>query len=99
MIQYGRDDVDYETWFTSWSKQLAKNYTVAELEVQLYGIQVAGKKAAKSHLMAIDASTSMTGNSMRRAHTGNVAGACGDKAIALKSAITIHELFPEEAKK
>lgn len=97
-IQYTRDDVDFETWYSSWMKQLAKFYTVAELEEKLYGAKREANRAATSHLRAIQRTHSMTSNSQARAHAHNVTAAAGDYAIALRGAIEIHQLFPEMAK-
>lgn len=95
--QYSRDDVDYETWYSNWSRTLASNYTIRQLEERLYGVRAAGKKAAESHLRAIDATHSMQSQSARRAHTKNVVAASGDERLAIEGAIEIHELFPEHA--
>ena len=95
--QYGRDDVEYETWYSTWAKTLASNYTRGQLEERLYGVSVAGKKAAASHLRAIDATHSMQSQSARRANTRNVVAASGDERLAISGAIEIHELFPEHA--
>ena len=97
MRQYGRNDVDYGSFYSPWMKRLALSHTQAELERQLYGAQTEASKSAQSHLRAIDASHSMSGQSMRRAHARNVTAAAGDTAIALRGALEIHELFPEYA--
>lgn len=95
--KYGREDVDYETWYSDWMKQLARRHTRVELE-RLLGIKSAeASKAAQSHLRAIQATTSMQSNSQRRAQTGNVVRAAGDYMIALNGALEIHDLFPEHA--
>jgi hypothetical protein len=98
MRQYGREDVNYESWYSPWMKQLAKNRTAAELEYMLTGKRREAKAGAVSHLRAIDACHSMAGQSMRRAHARNVTAAAGDYAIAIEGALEIHELFPEHAK-
>ena len=36
MRKYGREDVDYETWYSPWMKQLALNYTRKELERRIH---------------------------------------------------------------
>lgn len=96
--KYGREDVDYESFYSPWMKRLALAHTKAELERQLYGASAEASRAAKSHLRAVEASHSMSGQSMRRAHARNVTAAAGDTAIALRGAIEIHDLFPERAK-
>lgn len=97
--QYGREDVDFETWYSPWSKQLAQNYTRAELEKRLGIASENSAKAARSHLRAIQATHSMTSQSQRRAQSGNVVAATGEEKIALRGALEIYDLFPEHTKK
>ena len=93
--QYGREDVNYSTWYTDWMKLLAKKYTRVELE-RLLGIKtVEAKKAGDSHLRSIEKSTSMAGNSSKKAAARNVVVAAGDYKIALAGALEIYDLFPE----
>jgi len=96
--QYTRDDVEFETWYTPWMKQLAKLNTVEELKQKLYGANVDVKRNGLAHLRAIDKTASMSGNSAARAHGRNLVAASGDYAIALRGAIEIHDLFPEYGK-
>lgn len=98
MRQYGRDDIDYETWYSAWMKSLARTYTREELECQLYGASAAAKSGAAAHLRAVEATHSMGSQSARRAHARNVTAAAGDHAIALRGALEIHEMFPEHSK-
>lgn len=98
MRKYTRNDVEYSTWYSTWMKQLAQNYTEQELECMLYGASKDAKHSALQHLNAIAKSHSMSSNSQRRAQTRNVTAAAGDKAIAIRGAIEIHELFPEFAR-
>ena len=98
MRQYGRDDVDYETWYSSWMKNLAKQHTRTELDQMLYGAQSAANKAAHQHLRAVQRSHSMSSNSMARAHARNNVEASGELRIAISGALEIHDLFPEHAK-
>ena len=98
-IQYTRNDVDFETWYSSWMKQLAKSYTVKELEIKLYGAKSEAEKSSRNHLRAIQRTHSMSSNSQARAHARNITAAAGDYAIALRGAIEIHQLFPEQAKR
>ena len=67
MRQYGRDDVPFDTWYSPWMKQLAATRTRAELEALLHGKRSEASKAARSHLRSIQATASMSGQSMRRA--------------------------------
>lgn len=96
--KYGRDDVDFATWYTPWMKQLAAHLSRSEIEKRLGVATFEGRKAARRHLAAIEATSSMHSQSQRRAQTGNVTRAAGEEAIALRGAIEIHELFPEHAK-
>ena len=96
--QYTRNEVDFATWYSAYAKQLAAQFTAAELTAKLYGANAEGKRASASHLRAIDKTSSMTSNSAARAHGRNVAAASGDYALALCAALEIHELFPERAK-
>jgi len=41
----------------------------------------------------------MQSQSQRRAQTGNLTRAAGDKAIAIRGALEIHDLFPEHARR
>ena len=96
--QYGREDIDYATWYSDWMKLLARTKTRKELE-QLLGIKtVEVKRASKAHLRAIEQSTSMQGRSQARAQAGNVVAATGDYKIALSGALEIYDLFPEYTK-
>jgi hypothetical protein len=95
---YGREDVTYETWYSPWMKQLAQNYTRAELHRMLATAMGEGARAARSHLRTIQRTHSMTSNSMARAHAGNVTAAAGEKQIAMRGALEIHDLFPEHAR-
>ena len=99
MIQYTRNDVDYETFYSSWMKTLAKSNTMPELESKLYGAKYEANKSSQTHLRAIDRTHSMSSNSQARAHARNITAAAGDYAIALCGAIEIHNLFPEHAKR
>lgn len=96
--QYGRDDVDYSTWYSDWMKRLAKTYTKAEIEKRLGVAADAVAKAARTHLRAVQATHSMSSQSQRRAQSRNVVAASGEERIALSGALEIHELFPEHAK-
>lgn len=97
--QYGRDDVEFQTWYSSWMKSLAAQFTRDELVTRRYGAKREARKAGEIHRRAIERSTSMTSNSAARAHARNAVAAAGDYAIALDGAIEIHDLFPEHAKK
>lgn len=97
--KYGRNDVIYDEFYSSWMKSLASSYSKIELEIMLYGAKSKARESAKCHARAIERTSSMTGNSMSRAHARNSTAAAGDAAIAINGAIEIHELFPEHANK
>ncbi len=97
MRKYGREDVDYATWYTPWMKMLAAQYTLEQLIAQLNGTGREASKAAKTHLRAIERTGSMQGASAARAHGRNSVAAAGDRMAAISGAIEIHELFPEYA--
>jgi hypothetical protein len=96
--QYGRDDVDYATWYSDWMRQLARSYTRGELERMLYGASSEAAHSARSHLRAVQRSTSIGSNSQARAQARNATAAAGDYGIALRGALEIHDLFPEHAR-
>ena len=98
MYVYTREQINYDTWYSPWMKQLAQNYTLAELERKLHGNRKRVGREAASHLRAIDASVSMSSQSQRKAQSRNVLAATGDEMIAINGAIEIHELLPEHAK-
>ena len=98
MRKYGRNDVEYEIWYSTWMKRLAKQKTRKELETELSRIEGRLSRETSAHLDAINKTTSMSGNSMARAHSRNNVSCSGDYSIALSGAIEIHDLFPEEAK-
>lgn len=98
MRQYGRDDVQFETWYSDWMKRLALQHSLTELESMLGMKSSEATHAARAHLRAVDRTASMRGNSSARASTRNVVAAAGDTVLAIKGAMEIHELFPEQAK-
>ena len=81
--------------YSEWSKQLAVNYTKDELQKQLTKCEMLTDKYAKSHLRAIERTTSMQSNSQSRAQTRNVVVANYERKLALKNAIEIINLFPD----
>lgn len=95
---YGRDDVEYSTWYSSWMKDLARTKTRMELQYLLGVAAIDAAKGAATHLRAIDATASMSGQSARRAHARNVTSAAGDYRIAISGALEIYDLFPEHTK-
>lgn len=98
MRKYGREDVEYSTWYSKWMKDLAAAYSLDELHRMLNGTASDGKRNAAAHLRAIQRTGSMQGASQARAQSRNTVSATGEKACAIRGAIEIHELFPEQAK-
>jgi hypothetical protein len=96
--QYGREDVDYHTWYSDWMKMLARTKTRQELQEMYYGAAKEGKSAATSRLHALEQSGSQYSKSSVRASLGNVVRASGDTKIAIDGALEIYELFPEYTK-
>jgi hypothetical protein len=96
--QYGRDDVNYQTWYSDWAKLMARTYSVVELERMAGSASHDASRAARTHLQAIQRTSSMQSNSAARAHSRNVLAAAGETARTARAAIEIHELFPEFAK-
>jgi hypothetical protein len=95
---YGYIVRNFEAWYNDWMRMLARNHTRAELTAMLTGTKAEASRAARSHLNAVEVSHSMGGQSMRRAHTRNVTAAAGDKAIAIRGALEIYDLFPQHTK-
>lgn len=89
---------DYETWYSDWMKKLAKWHTKSDLEKKLVGVSYQLPKAARSHLAAIRKTSSMQGNSQRRAQAKNCVAAYGEEKIAINGALEIHDLFPQHAR-
>ena len=96
--KYGREDVEYSTWYTPWMKTLAAQYSREQLEAQICGAGKEAAQAAKTHLRAIERTASMQGSSAARAHGRNAVAAAGERKLSINGAIEIHELFPEHAK-
>ena len=98
MRQYGRNDIEYATWYSGWHKRLALDYTRAELAQIFNRADSNAKKAARSHLNAIQSTSSMTGCSQRRAQTRNTVFAASELRMAVDAALEIYDLFPEHTK-
>lgn len=96
-IQYGRDDVDYHTWYGDFPKRLAKMYTREELAAQLHKARGAMPTATTQHLRAVSGTTSMHSKSQRRAQSRNVVQGASETCLSLRVALEIHDLFPEHA--
>jgi len=81
--------------YNDWSRLLAKNHTLKELEAMLGKSSTELKKSTKSHLNAIEKSTSMQGNSQARAQSGNSVTGNYEKKYAVENAIEIYKYYPE----
>ena len=89
---------NFDEWYSPWMRMLAANYTKDQLLVMLQGKKKEGKCAGAVHLRAIEASTSMSSQSQRRAHARNIVAAIGEAKIAIGGALQIYDLFPEKTK-
>jgi hypothetical protein len=98
MRQYGREDIDYATWYSAWHKRLTMLHTRAELVAMMGKADKEAKRASRSHLRAIQATGSMTGCSQRRAQTRNSVYGASELRMAVNAALEIYELFPEHTK-
>jgi len=96
--KYNREDIDYDTWYSDWSKLIAKTKSLAEIQKELGVVDAEVGSAAKSHLRAIEKSTSMQGNSSSRAQSKNTLVGASERKIAFNGALEIYELFPEHTK-
>jgi len=87
----------YES-YNLWSRQLAETYTIKELEKELFKCMSNTEKYAQQHLAAIDATTSMTSQSQRRAHARNNVQGNYEKKCAYRNALEIHQYYPKMCK-
>lgn len=93
---YTREEVDYTSWYSEWSKRLAKTKSLQDLFGIYWSIEHKREGLRNSHHNAISKSTSMTSNSQHRAQTKNAMLGNMDYYFAVLGAIEIYELFPEE---
>lgn len=84
--------------YSDWSRLIASNYTKEEIETVIYGTERKRASLGKSHLNAINKSTSMQSNSQARAQTGNFFRANYEKLNAHENALELHEFYPEKCK-
>lgn len=84
--------------YSVWSRNIAKDYTRAEIEKRLGKAEGARSGASKAHLAAVESTHSMQSNSQRRAQTGNVVRANYEERMALTNALEIYEFYPEKTK-
>lgn len=90
--------IDYNLWYSDWSKSFAKNYTADELSRLCAITNKALHRASNAHLRSINKTTGMQSHSQGRAHSRNTVAMLGDKLLAINAALEIHKLFPEKAK-
>lgn len=88
----------YDT-YSSWSRQLAKNYTIEELQKVVYECDYLTSKYSMQHLSAIEKSTSMNSQTQRKAHARNNVSLNYEKKRAYQNAIELHQYYPEKCKK
>lgn len=84
--------------YNDWSRLMARNYTKKELENMVYGTGKELSKASKSHLNAVQKSTSMQGNSQARAQSRNAMTGTYEKKYAIENALEIYQFYPEHTK-
>jgi hypothetical protein len=84
--------------YSSWSRQLAKNYTLKELKKVAGECESLTDKYAKQHLSAIEATSSMQSQSQRRAQTKNNLTGNYEKKTAYNHAIELYKYYPEKCK-
>lgn len=84
--------------YSDWSRQLAKNYSRAELESRLRKLGGELERSTAAHLRAIERTSSMQSQSQARAQTGNVVRANGEERMALQNALEIYDNYPERTK-
>lgn len=87
---------EYEE-YSHFSRQLAKTKTVLELKKMLHKEESQAPRLAKSHLMAIQKTTSMQSNSQRRAHSRNSLALNYENRNAIKNALEIYAYYPDKA--
>jgi hypothetical protein len=85
------------TWedYSGFAHRLAKLYSIEELSLAVNKMDSQRGKLSHSHLSAIKATTSMQGQSQRRAHTGNAMRCNADTIMFYKHAIELLELYPQ----
>lgn len=84
--------------YSNWSREMAKNYTRAELEKRLAKVDGQRGSLAASHLRAVEKTTSMTGNSQRRAQSRNAMVGNYEEYQAVKNALELYDFYPEKTK-
>lgn len=84
--------------YSDWSRLIASNYTKEQIETVIYGAQSKRSSLAKSHLSAINKSTSMQSNSQARAQSGNSFRGNYEKLNAHENALELHEFYPDKCK-
>ncbi|MBK8113325.1 MAG: hypothetical protein IPK44_01755 [Candidatus Accumulibacter sp.] len=84
--------------YSTWSRQIAKDYTRAQIEKEL-GIAASKREGlAASHLRAIDATGSMGGASQRRAQSRNAMTGNYERWNAYKNALELYDVYPQHTK-
>ena len=85
--------------YSLWSRQIAANYTVAQIEKGLNICLANTGKYAAQHLAAIEKTTSMQSNSQRRAQSRNNVTGNYERKRAYMDALELHRFYPERCKK
>lgn len=84
--------------YSQWPRTIAANYTKAEIEREINKCDSARGALGRSHLNAVNKTTSMSSNSQRRAQSGNVFRGNWEKMQAHIRALEIYEFYPEKTK-
>jgi cobalamin biosynthesis protein CobT len=85
--------------YSRWSRQLAEQYSLEELEKEARKCQFLSDKYARQHLAAIEATSSMQSQAQRRANARNNCAGNYEKKRAYLDAIELHRYYPERCKK
>ena len=84
--------------YSQFSRQLARTYTRAELEKQAARLEGNRSRLNASHLRAIEATGSMTGQSQRRAQSRNAMTGNMEDLKFRQDALEIYDLYPGQTK-
>lgn len=83
--------------YSAWARLLASSASDSkELQRRLVRAERATERAKEAHMRAVQRTTSMQGQSSRRAQTRSSMVASHEEANALRDALEIRRLFPEK---
>lgn len=84
--------------YSPWAQQIAMNYTRAEIGHEIAKCEGARAPLRKAHLSAVQKTTSMLGNSQRRAQSRNSLVGNYERLNAYRRALGIYENYPDKTK-